>query len=63
MDDFDREDKRVRDTIWMIERCRDLGGVDLERENRTIGFERRPLSPDRRPRTSSAWGEAPYPRD
>ena len=62
MDDFEKEDARVRDAVWMIERCRDLGGIDLDRQKRTIGFERRPLNPDRSPRTGPAWGEAPQER-
>lgn len=61
-DQQDREDTRVRDTLWMIEKCRDLGGVDLDRERRTIGFERRPMSPDRRPNFGAAWGVAPDDR-
>ena len=60
---YDKDDARVRDAVWMIEKCRALGGVDLQREKRTIGFERRPLSPDRRPRFGAAWGEAPQDRD
>ena len=62
-DEQDREDSRVRDAMWMIEKCRELGGIDLDREKRTIGFERRRMRPDRRPTTGSAWGEAPQPRD
>lgn len=62
-DEYDREDRRVRDALWMIDKCRDLGGVDLDPQgSRTIGFERRPLNPDRRPRTGSAWGEVPQER-
>lgn len=62
-DEYDREDRRVQNTVWMIDRCRELGGVDLDPQGkRTIGFERRPLSPDRRPRTAPAWGEAPADR-
>jgi len=63
MDDFEKEDARVRDAVWMIERCRDLGGIDLDRQKRTIGFERRPLNPDRSPRTGAAWGVMPREYD
>lgn len=63
MSDFDREDQRLRDTTWTIEKYRELGGIDLDRQKRTIGFERRPLSADRRPRTAAAWGYVPEDRD
>lgn len=63
MSDFDREDQRLRDTTWAIDKYRELGGIDLEREKRTIGFERRALSPDRRPTTAAAWGHVPDERD
>lgn len=63
MSDYDREDQRLRDTTWAIEKYRELGGVDLDPQKRTIGFERRPLRADRRPTTGPAWGYAPEERE
>lgn len=59
---YDREDDRLRDTTWAIEKYRELGGIDLDRQKRTIGFERRPLSADRRPTVGAAWGHVPEDR-
>jgi hypothetical protein len=56
-----------RDDIYershLIDALRNLGAVDLEREKRTVGFERRPMSPDRRPKSAPAWGVAPMERE
>lgn len=62
MSDFDREDRRLQDTTWALEKYRELGGIDLDRERRTIGFERRKLSADRRPTAGAAWGYVPEER-
>lgn len=55
MSDFDREDRRLQDTTWALEKYRELGGIDLDRERRTIGFERRPTA-------GAAWGYVPEER-
>jgi hypothetical protein len=52
-----------RDTASLIQACRDIGAIDLDRTTRTIGYERRPLSPDRRPTAAPSWGYAPQERD
>lgn len=57
------DEKHIGDTAWLIDRLHDLGGINLDRTRRTIGFERRPLRADQRPRAGASWGEAPRERN
>lgn len=56
------DDDAIGNRAWLIDKLHDLGAVDLDRTRRTIGFERKPLRADRRPRVSGGWGEAPQER-
>lgn len=58
---YDRN--RIEHESELLDRLRSLGAVDLTRTKRTIGFERRALRPDDRPRAAPSWGYAPPERD
>lgn len=58
---YDRD--RIENEAALLERLRYLGGVDLTPTRRTLGFERRPLRPDDRPRAAPSWGHAPQERE
>lgn len=59
MSDYDR----FRIEADLIRDLRELGAVELSKTGRTVGFERRPLRPDDRPRAAPSWGYAPTERE
>ena len=60
-DRYDRD--RIEHDSELLDHLRNLGAVELTRTKRTIGFERRPLRPDDRPRAAPSWGYAPPERN
>lgn len=58
---YDADD--IRRKVDLLRDLHELGGVDLDPTRRTIGFERRALSPDTRPKAAPSWGIAPLERE